>query len=67
MVSGSAVLAPGRAGAQSARRCATPLERCREWKLDAKVKDGDRVEIYRHITADPETVPRRDQGPDDDD
>jgi putative ubiquitin-RnfH superfamily antitoxin RatB of RatAB toxin-antitoxin module len=47
---------------QSARRCATPLERCRERKLD-----GDRVEIYRHITADPETVPRRDQGPDDDD
>jgi uncharacterized protein len=36
-------------------------------KLDAKVKDGDRVEIYRHITADPETVPRRDQGGDDDD
>ncbi|WP_295884850.1 RnfH family protein [uncultured Thiohalocapsa sp.] len=30
-------------------------------KPDAKVKDGDRVEIYRPITADPETVPRRDQ------
>ena len=30
-------------------------------KLEAKVKDGDRVEIYRPITADPETVPRRDQ------
>ena len=30
-------------------------------KLDANVKDGDRVEIYRPITADPETVPRRDQ------
>jgi hypothetical protein len=33
-------------------------------KPDAKVKDGDRVEIYRPITADPETVPRRDQGED---
>lgn len=30
-------------------------------KLDAKVGNGDRVEIYRPITADPETVPRRDQ------
>lgn len=30
-------------------------------KPDAKVKDGDRVEIYRPITADPETVWRRDQ------
>jgi putative ubiquitin-RnfH superfamily antitoxin RatB of RatAB toxin-antitoxin module len=30
-------------------------------RLDAKIKDGDRVEIYRPITADPETVPRRDQ------
>jgi hypothetical protein len=30
-------------------------------KLDARVKDGDRVEIYRPITADPETVHRRDQ------
>lgn len=29
-------------------------------KLDAKLKDGDRVEIYRPITADPLTVPRRD-------
>lgn len=29
-------------------------------KLDALVADGDRVEIYRPITADPETVPRRD-------
>jgi putative ubiquitin-RnfH superfamily antitoxin RatB of RatAB toxin-antitoxin module len=36
-------------------------------RLDAKVADGDRVEIYRHITADPETVARRDQTPDDDD
>jgi hypothetical protein len=34
-------------------------------KLEAKVKDGDRVEIYRPITADPETVPRRDQDDDD--
>jgi putative ubiquitin-RnfH superfamily antitoxin RatB of RatAB toxin-antitoxin module len=30
-------------------------------KLDARVKEGDRVEIYRPITADPETVERRDQ------
>jgi putative ubiquitin-RnfH superfamily antitoxin RatB of RatAB toxin-antitoxin module len=30
-------------------------------KLEAKVRDGDRVEIYRPISADPETVPRRDQ------
>jgi putative ubiquitin-RnfH superfamily antitoxin RatB of RatAB toxin-antitoxin module len=30
-------------------------------RLDAKVRGGDRVEIYRPITADPETVPRRDQ------
>ena len=29
-------------------------------KLDTKLKDGDRVEIYRPITADPLTVPRRD-------
>ena len=29
-------------------------------KLDAKVTDGDRVEIYRPITADPEKVERRD-------
>jgi len=35
-------------------------------KLDAKIKDGDRVEIYRPITADPETVPRRDQEATDD-
>jgi putative ubiquitin-RnfH superfamily antitoxin RatB of RatAB toxin-antitoxin module len=27
--------------------------------LDATVKDGDRVEIYRQITADPQTVQRR--------
>ena len=28
---------------------------------DAKLKEGDRVEIYRPITADPKTVKRRDQ------
>ena len=28
-------------------------------KLDAKVNDGDRVEIYRPITADPRSVKRR--------
>ena len=35
-------------------------------KLDARVKDGDRVEIYRPITADPDTVYRRDQTDDED-
>jgi hypothetical protein len=30
-------------------------------KLDTKVVEGDRVEIYRAITADPETVERRDR------
>lgn len=29
-------------------------------KLDAPLKPGDRVEIYREIIADPETLPRRD-------
>ena len=29
-------------------------------KLTASVVEGDRVEIYRVITADPETVERRD-------
>jgi putative ubiquitin-RnfH superfamily antitoxin RatB of RatAB toxin-antitoxin module len=29
--------------------------------IDSAVDDGDRVEIYRPITADPETVERRDQ------
>jgi len=29
-------------------------------KLTARVTEGDRVEIYRNITADPETVERRD-------
>ncbi len=28
-------------------------------KLDAPIKDGDRVEIYRKITADPAQVQRR--------
>jgi putative ubiquitin-RnfH superfamily antitoxin RatB of RatAB toxin-antitoxin module len=28
-------------------------------KLDRKLEDGERVEIYRPITADPETVERR--------
>ena len=28
-------------------------------KLDAPIKEGDRVEIYRKITADPQTVQRR--------
>ncbi|MGZ5008352.1 MAG: RnfH family protein [Methylobacter sp.] len=27
--------------------------------LDTMVKEGDRVEIYRQITADPQTVQRR--------
>ncbi len=35
-------------------------------KLDAKLNDGDRVEIYRPITADPETVERRDRNADQD-
>ncbi|WP_153161142.1 RnfH family protein [Zoogloea sp. 1C4] len=29
-------------------------------KPDAALRPGDRVEIYRAIIADPETVPRRD-------
>lgn len=36
-------------------------------KLEAPVKDGDRVEIYRKITADPQTVQRRRVEVDDDD
>ena len=32
--------------------------------LDAKLSDGNRVEIYRPITADPETVERRDRDED---
>jgi hypothetical protein len=29
-------------------------------RLDAPLRPGDRVEIYRSITCDPQTVPRRD-------
>lgn len=36
-------------------------------KLDAPLKPGDRVEIYRGIIADPATVPRRRVGDEDDD
>lgn len=36
-------------------------------KLDVPVKEGDRIEIYRPITADPKTVRRRRIGDDDDD
>ncbi len=35
-------------------------------ELDARLKPGDRVEIYRAITADPATVPRRVIAGDDD-
>lgn len=30
-------------------------------KPDAKIKEGDRIEIYRPIIADPKTVKRRDK------
>ena len=33
-------------------------------KLDAALKPGDRIEIYRAIIADPETVPRKDMDED---
>jgi putative ubiquitin-RnfH superfamily antitoxin RatB of RatAB toxin-antitoxin module len=36
-------------------------------ELDTLLKPGDRVEIYRAITADPATVPRRVIAGDDDD
>ncbi|MDP2805186.1 MAG: RnfH family protein [Gallionellaceae bacterium] len=36
-------------------------------QLDAALKPGDRIEIYRAITADPATVPRRVIAGDDDD
>lgn len=36
-------------------------------ELDGILKPGDRVEIYRAITADPATVPRRQIAGDDDD
>lgn len=35
-------------------------------ELDTQLKPGDRVEIYRAITADPATVPRRVIAGDDD-
>jgi putative ubiquitin-RnfH superfamily antitoxin RatB of RatAB toxin-antitoxin module len=35
-------------------------------KLDARLQPGDRVEIYRGITADPKTVPRRRTSEEDD-
>lgn len=35
-------------------------------KLDAALHAGDRVEIYRPIICDPQTVPRRDGGADED-
>jgi putative ubiquitin-RnfH superfamily antitoxin RatB of RatAB toxin-antitoxin module len=35
-------------------------------KLDAPLRPGDRVEIYRPITCDPLTVPRRDGAGEDD-
>jgi putative ubiquitin-RnfH superfamily antitoxin RatB of RatAB toxin-antitoxin module len=36
-------------------------------KLDAVLRPGDRVEIYRDIICDPQTVPRREFDDDDDD
>ncbi len=33
-------------------------------KLDTVLNEGDRVEIYRPITADPKTVPRKAKGGD---
>ena len=36
-------------------------------RLDAPLNEGDRVEIYRPITADPKAVPQRKLGLDDDD
>ena len=36
-------------------------------KLDAGLQAGDRIEIYRPITADPATVPRRQMDDEDDD
>ena len=34
-------------------------------KLDAKLEEGSRIEIYRPITADPELVERRDRDDED--
>jgi len=39
----------------------------RQVKLNAELKTGDRIEIYRAITADPATVPRRQMADEDDD
>jgi len=36
-------------------------------KLDTPLRAGDRVEIYRAITCDPQTVPRRDAAEGEDD
>jgi putative ubiquitin-RnfH superfamily antitoxin RatB of RatAB toxin-antitoxin module len=36
-------------------------------KADAQLNEGDRVEIYRAIIADPKTVKRRDKDGDDED
>ncbi len=36
-------------------------------KLNAEVQEGDRIEIYRKITADPKLVKRRRSEEDDDD
>ncbi|MDP2142737.1 MAG: RnfH family protein [Gallionella sp.] len=36
-------------------------------ELNAALKPGDRIEIYRPITADPATVPRRVMASDDED
>lgn len=36
-------------------------------KLDSVLESGNRIEIYRPITADPETVERKDRARDDDD
>lgn len=36
-------------------------------KLESALRPGDRVEIYRPITCDPQTVPRRDGVGSDDD
>ncbi len=36
-------------------------------KLDAGLRPGDRIEIYRPIICDPATVPRKNAGEDEDD
>jgi len=35
-------------------------------KLDTALRAGDRIEIYRAITCDPQTVPRKDGAGDED-